>query len=76
VEKGKVQVHLIKPMNEGQKTVLMSLKKSLKILEDVVDVMAQIKQSIKDTTHLDASFKKFKEMVRALKERKKLKVEV
>ncbi len=40
MEKGKTQVHLIKPMNEGQEKVLMSLKKNLKILEDVVDVMA------------------------------------
>jgi hypothetical protein len=54
----------------------MNLKKSLKIFKDVVDVMAQIKRSVKDTTHLDASFKKFKKMVKAPKKINKLKVEV
>jgi hypothetical protein len=31
-------------MNEGQELALMGLEKSLKILEDVIDVMAQIKR--------------------------------
>jgi len=43
-EKGKVQIHLIKSMNEKQGKVLMGLKMSLKILEDVINVMAQTKQ--------------------------------
>jgi hypothetical protein len=30
-------------MNEGQKNVLMGLERSLKIPEDVIDVMARIK---------------------------------
>jgi hypothetical protein len=42
-EKNKVQVHLIKSMNERQKKVLMSLERSLKILENVVNFMAQTK---------------------------------
>jgi hypothetical protein len=42
-KKGKAQIHLIKPVNEKQKKVLMGLKRSLKIHKDVVDVMAQIK---------------------------------
>jgi hypothetical protein len=41
-EKGKIQVHLIEPMNEGQKKVLMGLERSLKIFEDVINVMAQL----------------------------------
>jgi hypothetical protein len=40
-EKGKAQVHLIKLMNEGRKKVLMGLERSFKILNDVVNVMAQ-----------------------------------
>jgi hypothetical protein len=31
-------------MNEGQELALMGLEKSLKIPEDVIDVMAQIKR--------------------------------
>ncbi len=42
---------------------MMGLEKSLKIPEDAMDVMAQTKQPKKDTTHLDASVKRFKEMV-------------
>jgi len=49
----------------------MGLEKSLKIPEDAMDVMAQTKQPTEDTTHLDASVKRFKEMVRAPKEKKK-----
>ncbi len=42
-EKGKTQVHLIEPINEGRENVLMGLEKSLKIPEDAMDVMAQTK---------------------------------
>jgi len=49
----------------------MGLEKSLQIPEDAVDVMAQIKRPAEDTTHLDASVKRFKEMARAPKEKKK-----
>jgi hypothetical protein len=35
----------------------------------VVDVMAQTKQPMEDTTHPNTNVKKFKEMVRALKEK-------
>jgi hypothetical protein len=58
-------------MNEGGKKALMGLERSLKIHEDVMYVMAQIKRSPEDTTHSDASVKKFKEMARAPKEKKK-----
>jgi hypothetical protein len=54
-------------MNERQEKMLMGLEDSLKILEDVVDVMAQTKQSLEDTTHPNTSVKRFKEMARALK---------
>ncbi len=70
-EKNKVQVHLIKSMNERQKKVLMSLERSLKILENVVNFMAQTKWLVEDTTHFDASFERFKEMVKTPKEKKK-----
>jgi hypothetical protein len=46
----------------------MGLEKNFKIHEDVINVMAQIKRSTGDTIHLDASVKKFKEMVRAPKD--------
>jgi hypothetical protein len=49
----------------------MGLEKSLQFLEDVMDVMAQTKQLTKDTTHPNASIKRFKEMVKAPKENKK-----
>jgi hypothetical protein len=49
----------------------MGLEKSLKILEDVMDVMAQVKQPAEDTIHRDISVKRFKEMARAPKEKKK-----
>ncbi len=42
-EKGKTQVHLIEPINEGRKNALMGLEKSFKILEDAMDVMVQTK---------------------------------
>jgi hypothetical protein len=47
----------------------MGLEKNLKIPEDAMDVMAQIKRPTEGTTHFDASVKRFKEMVRALKEK-------
>ncbi len=49
----------------------MGLEKSLKILEDAMDVMAQTKRPAEDTTHPNASVKRFKEMARAPKEKKK-----
>jgi hypothetical protein len=39
-KKGKAQVHLIEPISEGQKKILMGLEKSLQFLEDAMDVMA------------------------------------
>ncbi len=38
--KDKGNIHLIELMNEGQKNVLMGLERSLKIIEDVINVMA------------------------------------
>ncbi len=75
-EKGKVQVHLIEPMSERWEKVLMGLERSLKIHEDVIDVMAQTKWLAEDTTHPDAGVKRFKGMAKALKEKKKLKGEL
>jgi len=70
-EKGKAQVHIIEPMNERREKALMGLEKSLQFPEDAMDVMAQTKQSAEDTTHIDANVKRFKEMARAPKEKKK-----
>jgi hypothetical protein len=70
-EKGKTQVHLIEPINEGRENVLMGLEKSFKIPEDEMDVMAQTKRLVEDTTHLDTSVKRIKEMAKAPKEKKK-----
>jgi len=70
-EKGKAQVHLIEPISEGQEKALMGLEKSLQILEDAVDVMAQTKRPAENTIHPNTSIKKFKEMARAPKEKKK-----
>jgi hypothetical protein len=42
-EKGKAQVHSIESMNESQKKALMGLERSLKIPEDVINVMAHTK---------------------------------
>jgi hypothetical protein len=70
-EKGKVQVHLIESISEGRKKALMGLEKSLQFPEDAMDVMAQTKQPTKNITHPDASVKRFKEMAKALKEKKK-----
>jgi len=71
-EKGKAQVHLIEPINEGQENVLMGLEKSLKILKDAMDVMAQTKRPAENTTHPDASVKRIKEMAKAPKEKNKI----
>jgi hypothetical protein len=49
----------------------MGLERSFKIPEDVIDVMAQTKRPAKDTIHFDASVKRFKEMARAPKEKKR-----
>jgi hypothetical protein len=49
----------------------MGLERSLKILEDAIDVMAQTKRSTEDTTHFDTNIKRFKEMARAPKEKKR-----
>jgi len=70
-EKGKVQVHLIELISEGREKVLMGLEKSLQFPEDAMDVMAQIKRPTEDITHPNASVKRFKEMAKAPKEKKK-----
>ncbi len=70
-EKGKVQVHLIEHMSEKWKKVLKGLKRSFKILEDVINVMAETKQSMEDIIHPNANVKRFKEMARAPKNKKK-----
>jgi hypothetical protein len=70
-EKGKAQVHLIEPISEGREKALMGLEKSVQFPEDVMDVMAQTKRPMEDTTHPDVSIKRFKEMARAPKEKKK-----
>jgi hypothetical protein len=70
-EKGKAQVHLIKPMSEGHEKVLMGLEKSLKIPEDAIDVMAQTKRLVEGISHPDTNVKRFKEMARAPKEKKR-----
>jgi len=49
----------------------MGLEKNFKIPEDAMDVMAQTKRSTKDITHPDVSIKRFKEMMRAPKEKKR-----
>jgi hypothetical protein len=48
----------------------MILERSLKILKDVIDVMVQTKRLMENTTHHDANIKRFKEMVRTLKDKK------
>jgi hypothetical protein len=50
----------------------MGLKKSFKIPKDVVNVIAQTKQSLEDTTYPDTNINQFKEMVRAPKKKKKI----
>jgi hypothetical protein len=49
---------------------LIGLKRNFKILENVIDVMAQTKRSVEGTTHLDTNVKRFKKIVKALKEKK------
>jgi hypothetical protein len=49
----------------------MGLEKSLQILGDAIDVMAQTKRLAVDTTHPDINVKRFKEMARAPKKKKK-----
>jgi len=63
-------VYLIELINERQENVLMGLEKSFKILKDAMDVMAQTKRPVEDTTHPNASVKRFKEMAKAPKEKK------
>jgi hypothetical protein len=58
-------------MSKGLKKVLMGLERSFKILEDVVDVMAQTKRRMENTIHHDAKVKRFKEMVKTPKGKKK-----
>ncbi len=64
-------MHLIEPISEGREKVLMGLEKSLQIPKDAIDVMAQTKRPTEDTIHPDASVKRFKEMARTPKEKKK-----
>jgi hypothetical protein len=63
-------MHLIEPISEGREKALMGLEKSLQFPEDAMDVMAQTKRLVEDTTHPDTNVKRFKEMARALKEKK------
>jgi hypothetical protein len=50
----------------------MGLEKSFQFPEDAMDVIAQTKRLAKDTTHLDTSVKRFKDMARAPKKRKRI----
>jgi hypothetical protein len=43
---------------------LMGLERNFKILEDVINVTAQIKRPMENTIHFDAGIKRFKEMAR------------
>jgi len=52
------------------KKALIGLKRNFKILENVINVMAETKRSVEDTTHLDTNVKRFKEIVNAPKEKK------
>jgi len=58
-------------MSEGWEKALVSLERNFKIPKDVVDVMAQIKWPVENTIHLDANIKRFMEMARTPKEKKK-----
>ncbi|KAH8932644.1 hypothetical protein BDL97_19G084500 [Sphagnum fallax] len=49
----------------------MGLEKSLQFPEDAMDVMAQAKRPMEDTTHPDISIKRFKEMARAPKKNRR-----
>jgi hypothetical protein len=48
-EEGKTKIHLIEPMNERRNKALMGLERNLKILKNVVDVMAQIQRLVENT---------------------------
>jgi hypothetical protein len=50
----------------------MGLEKNLNFFENVVDVMVQTKRSLEDTIHLDTNIKRFKEMTKAPKKKKKI----
>ncbi len=69
-ENEKAQVHLIEPMNERLEKALMGLEKSLKILEDVIDVMAKTKQLVEDTIHPDVNVKRLNVMAKTQKKNK------
>jgi hypothetical protein len=49
----------------------MGLEKNLQFPKDAMDVIAQTKRPTEDTTHPYASVKRFKEMAKAPKEKKK-----
>ncbi len=49
----------------------MGLEKSLQFLKDAMDVMPQAKRPMEDTTHPNVSIKRFKEMAKAPKDKKK-----
>jgi hypothetical protein len=51
---------------------LMGFEKNFKIPKDVVDVMAQTKWPMENTIHLDTIIKRFKDMTRAPREKKKI----
>jgi hypothetical protein len=70
-EKIKTQVHLIKPMNERWEIFLMSFERNFKTTKDVINVMAQTKWLMEDITYPHTIVKRFKEMVRAPREKKK-----
>ncbi|KAH8936714.1 hypothetical protein BDL97_17G098800 [Sphagnum fallax] len=76
-----LSLHLLQPRTnknrnverdlEGREKVLMGLEKSLLFPEDAMDVMAQAKRPMEDTTHPDVSIKRFKEMARASKKNRR-----
>ncbi len=53
----------------------MGLEKNFKILEDVVDVMAQIIRSVEDIIHYNRNIKRFQEMLKTPKKKKKVRGE-
>ncbi len=64
-------MHLIEAISEGREKALMGLEKNLQFPEDAMDVMAQAKRPMEDTTHPDVSIKRFKEMARASKKNRR-----
>ncbi len=70
-EKGKAQIHLIEPISERREKALMGLERSFKIPKDAIDVMPQTKRPVEDITHPDVNVKRFKEMAKTPKEKKK-----